>query len=177
VKAEHAAGARVGFEAVGEEGLHTRALIEERQRADRNLERARGPGGVVAGLCLDVGQRLSGALGLDHPDERVADEQQVVGGAGTGLELPDRHTRCGAEVHGRAVLDLPPRRGEHRVDLATRALLRVVGVGDAHAVFGLQCREDGRCISADQAQCDPEHARHRRALPLEFPPQSDPDRN
>jgi hypothetical protein len=82
--------------------------------------------GVVAGLSLDRCEVDALLLGLDDTNELVAEEEEVVGRAGFGLELADGDSRRRGEVDLLAVLDNPAGGAEHRVDGASGLLLRLV---------------------------------------------------
>ena len=61
-----AAGLGLGVEAVDEPGLDPGADVEERQRADRRMQRCRQAGRVLVGLQLDAGQRVADRLRFEN---------------------------------------------------------------------------------------------------------------
>jgi len=109
VDVKDATAARLGIEAVGEEGLDSRRLVEKRERLHRGGNVVREAGGILLGLHLHARERRAGLLGLDHADSLPVDIEQVVGEpvAGAQRKLANGHPARGVEVHGRAILGGP----------------------------------------------------------------------
>ena len=126
MKREHAAAARVGIEAVGEEGFRARALVAERERRFPRRQAERDAGDILGGLLLDAGEGVAFGLGLDRADGFGVNEQRVVRFAGLEGEFADGDTARGREVDLVLRLDGPARRGEHRVNLPAGALFGAV---------------------------------------------------
>ena len=122
--------ARVGVVAVGEVGLGAAGLEHERQPAVLGQrgepDVGRQPVGVHRRLPLDARQGRALGLGLDDPDGRLVDVEQVVGPPVPGLhyDLAERDALAGEEVQRPSVLHRPAGLGELPVDEHTGALLR-----------------------------------------------------
>src|SRR5690606_23209881 len=81
--------------------------------------------GLVAGSLLGhATEGDAGLLGLDHAAGFATDEQQVVAGAGPGLELAHGHAFLRIAVEVGVVLDDPASSAKQRVDPFARQLFR-----------------------------------------------------
>ena len=92
---EDAAAARVGIEAVGEEGLRAGAFVAERERRFPCRQAERNAGDIFGGLLLDAGERVAFGLGFDCADGFAIHEQRVVGFAGGKGEFADGDAAVG----------------------------------------------------------------------------------
>ena len=86
---EDAATARVGIEAIGEEGLGAGALVGERQRRFPRRETERNAGDIFGGLLFDAAERGAFGLGFDRADGFAVHEERVIGLAGFEGQLAD----------------------------------------------------------------------------------------
>ena len=91
MKGEHAAAARVGIEAAGEEGFRAGALVAERQRRFPRGDAERDAGDILGGLLLHAGEGDAFGLGFHGADGLAVHEERVVGFAGLEGEFADGH--------------------------------------------------------------------------------------
>src|SRR5204863_5861253 len=78
MKREHAAAARVGIKAVGEECFRARALVTERERSLPRRQPERNAGNILRGVFLSAGERDASGLGFGCADGFAVNELRVV---------------------------------------------------------------------------------------------------
>ena len=132
VEREHAAGAWLRIEAVGESRFRASGLIRERQRVAPARQAGGQPLGVFLSLVFHAAQRDALLLGLDDAGRLAIDIQQVIREAVAGQrELADRHAARGVDAGLVRVLNVPAREAEQPIDLFAGALFRRCHVAGA----------------------------------------------